>query len=77
MKEMVAKAVAMEKQIREAFDAIDMNGDGEISSAEIVASMAAQGRELSIEEADEIISNLDNDGNKTIGFDGEGHTTLC
>jgi len=70
MKEMVAKAAVMEKQIREAFGAIDTNGDGQISSSEIVKAMAAQGRKLSTEEADEIIGSIDKDGDKTISYDG-------
>ena len=70
MKEMVAKAAVMERQIREAFGAIDTNGDGQISSSEIMKAMADQGRKLSKEEADEIIGSIDKDGDKTISYDG-------
>ena len=72
MREMVEKAVEMEKKIREAFGSIDSNGDGQISRSEIIKAMAVQGRELTAEEADEIIGTVDKDGNKTISYDGRG-----
>ena len=76
MREMVAKAVEMEMKIREAFGAIDVNGDGQISRSEIIKAMAIQGRELSAEEADEIIGTVDKDGNQTISYDGRGRVGL-
>ena len=76
MREMVEKAVEMEKKIREAFGSIDSNGDGQISRSEIIKAMAVQGRELSAEEADEIIGTVDKDGNKTISYDGRGRVVV-
>ena len=70
MKEIVTKAATMERQIREAFGSIDVNGDGQISSSEIVSAMAVQGRKMSTAEADEIIGSIDKDGDKTISYDG-------
>ena len=76
MREMVEKAVEMEKKIREAFGSIDANGDGQISRSEIIKAMAVQGRELTAEEADEIIGTVDKDGNKTISYDGRGRIAV-
>lgn len=51
-----------------------MNGDGEISSAEMREAIAALlGEQLKAQEVDEILQDVDLNGDGRVDFDGEGH----
>lgn len=51
----------------------DANGDGEISSGEMRAAIAALlGEQLKAHEVDEILRDVDLNGDGRVDFDGEG-----
>uniref|UniRef100_A0A8B9FP82 EF-hand domain-containing protein n=1 Tax=Amazona collaria TaxID=241587 RepID=A0A8B9FP82_9PSIT len=51
----------------------DVNGDGEISSGEMRAAIAALlGEQLKAQEVDEILQDVDLNGDGRVDFDGEG-----
>lgn len=51
----------------------DMNGDGEISTAEMREAIAALlGEQLKAQEVDEILQDVDLNGDGHVDFDGEG-----
>lgn len=55
----------------------DMNGDGEISGAEMRAAVAALlGEQLKAQEVDEILQDVDLNGDGRVDFDGEGAPTV-
>lgn len=55
----------------------DMNGDGEISGAEMRAAVAALlGEQLKAQEVDEILQDVDLNGDGHVDFDGEGPPTV-
>lgn len=50
-----------------------MNGDGEISTAEMREAIAALlGEQLKAQEVDEILQDVDLNGDGHVDFDGEG-----
>lgn len=50
----------------------DMNGDGEISTAEMREAIAALlGEQLKAQEVDEILQDVDLNGDGHVDFDGE------
>lgn len=57
----------------------DMNGDGEISSAEMREAIAALlGEQLKAQEVDEILQDVDLNGDGRVDFDGEpSPSPLC
>ena len=56
----------------------DMNGDGEISSAEMREAIAALlGEQLKAQEVNEILQDLDLNGDGHVDFDGEGPPLPC
>jgi calmodulin len=55
-----------EEEIRAAFRVFDRNGDGEISVTELRQVMANLGENLTDDEIDLIMSEVDIDGNGTI-----------
>ncbi|KAJ3071187.1 hypothetical protein HDU98_005704 [Podochytrium sp. JEL0797] len=61
--------VQAEEEMKEAFKVIDTNGDGFIDHAELKASMAAQGDNLTEEEVNEIIRECDVDGDGKLNYD--------
>lgn len=61
-----SKAIDTEAEVRAAFDVFDRNNDGVISAAELREVMASIGEKLSDEELEEIIREVDRDGNGTI-----------
>ncbi|NXD16630.1 CABP4 protein, partial [Nothocercus nigrocapillus] len=65
------------RELRIAFREFDVNGDGEISSAEMREAIAALlGEQLKAQEVDEILQDVDLNGDGRVDFDGE-EGTLC
>ena len=60
-----------EKTIREAFRMFDKDGNGFISAAEIRHVMANLGEKLTDEEVDEMIKEVDVDGDGQVNYDGK------
>ncbi|NWX27899.1 CABP4 protein, partial [Notiomystis cincta] len=61
------------KELKIAFREFDMNGDGEISTAEMREAIAALlGEQLKAQEVDEILQDVDLNGDGHVDFDGEG-----
>ncbi|NXJ86965.1 CABP4 protein, partial [Trogon melanurus] len=61
------------RELKIAFREFDANGDGEISSAEMRAAIAALlGEQLKAQEVDEILQDVDLNGDGRVDFDGEG-----
>ena len=54
--------------LREAFDACDLDGGGEIDAEELSLAMKAMGESISVEHCESIIADLDKDGDGTLGF---------
>ena len=54
--------------MRDAFDACDGDGSGEIDAEELVEVMGAMGEVVTIETCNDIIQNMDQDGNGTLDF---------
>lgn len=61
-----SKAIDTEEEIRAAFNVFDRNNDGVISASELREVMASIGEKLTDAELDEIIKEVDKDGNGTI-----------
>ncbi|NXA55258.1 CABP4 protein, partial [Nothocercus julius] len=60
------------RELRIAFREFDVNGDGEISSAEMREAIAALlGEQLKAQEVDEILQDVDLNGDGRVDFDGE------
>ncbi|KAM9266988.1 calcium-binding protein 4 [Cariama cristata] len=58
------------RELRIAFREFDMNGDGEISSAEMREAIAALlGEQLKAQEVDEILQDVDRNGDGHVDFD--------
>merc|ERR1712027_262672 len=55
--------------IKEAFDLFDTDGSGEIDSKELKVAMRALGFEPKKEEIQKMISDVDDDGSGTIGYE--------
>ncbi|NXL00716.1 CABP4 protein, partial [Mesembrinibis cayennensis] len=61
------------RELKIAFREFDVNGDGEISSAEMREAIAALlGEQLKAQEVDEILQDVDLNGDGRVDFDGEG-----
>ncbi|NXA15235.1 CABP4 protein, partial [Sapayoa aenigma] len=61
------------RELKIAFREFDMNGDGEISNAEMREAIAALlGEQLKAQEVDEILQDVDLNGDGHVDFDGEG-----
>jgi len=54
--------------MRDAFDACDGDGSGEVDAEELVAVMGAMGEVVTLETCTGIIQNMDQDGNGTLDF---------
>merc|ERR1711966_129053 len=54
---------------KEAFDLFDTDGSGEIDSKELKVAMRALGFEPKKEEIQKMISDVDDDGSGTIGYE--------
>eukprot|EP00439_Symbiodinium_sp_Y106_P073253 s1093_g13.t1 len=63
----VCKTIVQE--IKEAFDLFDTDGSGEIDSKELKVAMRALGFEPKKEEIQKMISDVDDDGSGTIGYE--------
>ncbi|NXD45197.1 CABP4 protein, partial [Copsychus sechellarum] len=60
------------RELKIAFREFDMNGDGEISTAEMREAIAALlGEQLKAQEVDEILQDVDLNGDGHVDFDGE------
>merc|ERR1711916_115931 len=57
------------QEIKEAFDLFDTDGSGEIDSKELKVAMRALGFEPKKDEIQKMISDVDDDGSGTIGYD--------
>eukprot|EP00439_Symbiodinium_sp_Y106_P074934 s1093_g14.t1 len=57
------------QEIKEAFDLFDTDGSGEIDSKELKVAMRALGFEPKKEEIQKMISDVDDDGSGTIGYE--------
>merc|ERR1712156_882292 len=57
------------QEIKEAFDLFDTGGSGEIDSKELKVAMRALGFEPKKEEIQKMISDVDDDGSGTIGYE--------
>ncbi|PKU71850.1 calmodulin-like [Dendrobium catenatum] len=66
---MTSKTKETEKELREAFNIFDKDQDGFISAAELRQVMANLGQKLSDEELNEMISQIDMDGDGQISYD--------
>ena len=55
--------------IKEAFDLFDKDSDGTIELSELKAVMNDLGRSVSDEELEEMMNDVDADGNGSIDFD--------
>merc|ERR1711971_828863 len=55
-------------EIREAFSLFDSDASGMIDVRELKAAMRALGFEVKNEELKKMVTDIDNDGNGTIGF---------
>ncbi|KAF1421218.1 Calcium-binding protein 4, partial [Spheniscus humboldti] len=65
------------RELKIAFREFDVNGDGEISSAEMREAIAALlGEQLKAQEVDEILQDVDLNGDGRVDFDGEGAPPL-
>ncbi|NXP15910.1 CABP4 protein, partial [Thinocorus orbignyianus] len=61
------------RELKIAFREFDMNGDGEISSGEMREAIAALlGEQLKAQEVEEILQDVDLNGDGRVDFDGEG-----
>ena len=66
-----AKDTETEKEIKEAFEKFDKDGNGFISAAELRHSMTKLGENLTDEEVDEMIKEADNDGDGQVNNEGK------
>ena len=57
------------QEFKEAFDLFDTDGCGEIDSRELTVAMRALGFEPKKEEIQQMISDVDDDGSGTIGYE--------
>ncbi|KAF3438841.1 hypothetical protein FNV43_RR17116 [Rhamnella rubrinervis] len=58
-----------EDEMREVFRSFDRNGDGKISALELRSYFGSVGEYMSHEEAQEVVSELDADGDSLIDFE--------
>ncbi|KAL2310099.1 hypothetical protein Nmel_006338 [Mimus melanotis] len=66
------------RELKIAFREFDMNGDGEISTAEMREAIAALlGEQLKAQEVDEILQDVDLNGDGHVDFDGERTSLPC
>ena len=63
------------EQIRQAFAMMDKDGSGTISAAELKQVMRSIGEKLSDEDIDEIIREIDMDGDGEVDYAGWLHVT--
>ncbi|NXU53760.1 CABP2 protein, partial [Turnix velox] len=62
------------KELRDAFREFDTNGDGQISMAELREAMRKLlGQQLNSREVDEILKDVDINGDGLVDFEGNGH----
>ncbi|PKU71843.1 calmodulin-1-like [Dendrobium catenatum] len=66
---MTSKTNVTEKGLRDAFNMFDKDQDGFISAAELGQVMANLGQKLTDEELNEMISQIDLDGDGQISYD--------
>ncbi|XP_010254976.1 PREDICTED: probable calcium-binding protein CML41 [Nelumbo nucifera] len=59
---------ARENELQEVFRYFDCDGDGKISSYELIAYFGSIGEEMSQEEAQGVITDLDSDGDNLLDF---------
>ena len=67
--------VTFEEQVREAFHLIDRDGGGTISAVELKQVMKNLGDNLSAAEVDDMIREIDLDGDGEIDYQGECDVT--
>ncbi|XP_040993059.1 calmodulin-7-like [Juglans microcarpa x Juglans regia] len=65
----VMKDAALEEELREAFRVFDKDQDGLISEAELRNVMTNLGEKLTKEEVDEMIREVDMDGNNQVDYE--------
>ena len=70
MASIITTADDFESRVRAAFDVLDSDGSGTISQSELRQAVLDLGESITQEEADDIISAIDKDGNMEIDFDG-------
>ena len=58
------------EKLKVTFDKIDADGSGELDAEELKQAMSESGREVTIEEATEMIAQTDLTGSGTIHFEG-------
>ena len=64
-------AFAFFHKLEAAFEAIDLDGDGTITTAEISAALHEVGEEPTEDELATLLQSFDDNNNGTIDFDGE------
>ncbi|KAL1223958.1 putative calcium-binding protein CML20 [Cardamine amara subsp. amara] len=66
---MVSDASKKRQEIKEAFDLFDTDGSGTIDAKELNVAMRALGFEMTEEQINQMIADVDKDGSRAIDFD--------
>lgn len=67
---------AMQKELREAFRLYDKEGNGYIPTSCLKEILRELDDQLTNEELDMMIDEIDSDGSGTVDFDGEYHVSI-
>ncbi|KAJ8347355.1 hypothetical protein SKAU_G00287560 [Synaphobranchus kaupii] len=60
------------KELKDAFKEFDVDGDGEITTAEMRSAMSKLlGEQMNAGEIDDVVREVDNNGDGTVDFEGE------
>ncbi|VDN97980.1 unnamed protein product [Rodentolepis nana] len=66
-----------EREMQEAFEVFDKNGDGYISQAELRDAMASFGENVSVKETKKMMEHADIDGDGRVDYDGKTSLKCC
>merc|ERR1712018_1021706 len=69
MQDLVSSAIAMEDDLKEAFEQLDVDGNGAVNKQELREAVMKFGETLTEKEADDIIGVVDNNGDAEIDYD--------
>ena len=62
-------AVEEDKEIKDAFDFLDRNGDGYVSAADLRHAMRSIGRDVEEQQAEEMLAEVDEEGDGRISYE--------